>query len=139
MHEWALAEAVLDATASALQGRKPQCLRSVTVVVGELQSVDRGIFDFALKTLLAERPFRQAACVLETEPATFRCGSCGREWTLAAGAALDAETREAIHFLPEAAHAFIRCPSCASPDYAVCGGRGVSIREIRVETGGDCA
>ncbi len=139
MHEWALAEAVLDATASALQGRNPRCLRSVTVLVGELQAVDREIFDFALKTLLEDRPFRQAAFVLETDPAVFRCASCGRQWALSGMDALEADAREAIHFLPEAAHAFIRCPSCSSPDYAVCGGRGVSIREITLETGGDCA
>ena len=42
------------------------------------------------------------------------------------------ETREAIHFLPEAAHAFVRCPSCGSPDFAVSKGRGVSIKSIDI-------
>jgi len=139
MHEWALADAVLEATSSALQGKKPACLRSVTVLLGELQSIERGIFDYALKTLLEERPFRQASFLIETEPATFQCRACGHDWALAGMPSLNEETREAIHFLPEAAHAFLRCPACASPDYRLEKGRGVSITEIAVATGGECA
>ncbi len=121
-----------------MQGRKPHCLRTVTVLLGELQSIEREIFDFALKTLVQEKPFPQAAFVIETEPASFQCGTCGHEWELSGMAALSELTREAIHFLPEAAHAFFRCPSCAGPDYRVQKGRGVSIREIDIATGGDC-
>jgi hydrogenase nickel incorporation protein HypA/HybF len=138
MHEWALAEAVIEATSSALQGRRPSCLRSVTVLLGELQSIEREIFDFALKTLLEERPFHQASYVIETEPASFLCLSCGHAWALSAAAMTD-QTREAIHFLPEAAHSFLRCPACAGPDFRVEKGRGVSIREIALSTAGDCA
>jgi hydrogenase nickel incorporation protein HypA/HybF len=49
---------------------------------------------------------------------------------------LDPDMRESIHFLPEAGHAFIRCPSCGSPDYAVTSGRGVYIESIGVEEPG---
>jgi hydrogenase nickel incorporation protein HypA/HybF len=132
MHEWALADAVLEATASALAGRDPSCLRSVTVVIGELQAIDRGIFDFALSSLLLERPFRGAAYTLETEAAVLRCRVCQREWGLEQSPELTPESREAIHFLPEAAHAFIRCPSCGSPDYGVTKGRGVGIASIGI-------
>jgi hydrogenase nickel incorporation protein HypA/HybF len=138
MHEWALADAVIESTASALAGRDPSCLRAVRVLIGELQAIDREIFDFALKTLLAERPFRQAAYGLETEPAGFRCEKCTREWTLAETRDLTDETREAIHFLPEAAHAFVRCPACASPDYRIVRGRGVSIASIDLRDTGEC-
>ena len=51
---------------------------------------------------------------------------------------LDEQTREAIHFLPEAAHAFIRCPSCKSPDYRVQAGRGVSIASITLDSSKNC-
>jgi hydrogenase nickel incorporation protein HypA/HybF len=133
MHEWALADAVIEATSSALAGKNPACLKGVTVTLGELQAIDHEIFLFALGTLLEERPFRSAAYTLETEPARFRCGACGREWSLQETRDLDEQTREAIHFLPEAAHAFIRCPSCASPDYRVQAGRGVSIASLTLD------
>jgi hydrogenase nickel incorporation protein HypA/HybF len=138
MHEWALAEAVLEATSSALAGRNPVCLRSVTVVLGELQAVDRGILEVALKTMLAERPFPQATYVFETELASFSCAACGRQWSLAEVDGLDEEAREAIHFLPEAASALVRCPSCGSPDFRLEKGRGVTIREITLAAGGEC-
>jgi hydrogenase nickel incorporation protein HypA/HybF len=138
MHEWALADAVIESTAQALGTRPPSCLRSVTVLLGELQAVDREIFQFALSTLLEERPFRAARFVLETEPARFACRACARAWALDEGDGLSPEKREAIHFLPEVGHAFIRCPSCGSPDYAVSAGRGVSIKSIDVAATDAC-
>jgi len=138
MHEWALAEAVIEATASALGDKDPACLRGVTVSVGELQAIDHEVFSFAITTLLEERPFRGATFRLETEPARLRCGACGEAWGLSETKGLDAESREAIHFLPEAAHAFIRCPRCASPDYRVEAGRGVRIVSLTLEATGSC-
>jgi hydrogenase nickel incorporation protein HypA/HybF len=139
MHEWALADAVIEATSSALGGRNPVCLREVTVSLGELQAIDREILSFALTTLLQERPFRGAVYRLETEPARFRCGACSAEWGFSETKGLDEQSREAIHFLPEAAHAFIRCPRCASPDYQVAAGRGVRIVSLTLDTSGPCA
>ncbi len=138
MHEWALADAVIEATSTALAGRNPSCLRAVTVTLGELQAIDHETFTFALNTLREERPFRSASFILETEPALFLCGHCGREWSLADTRNLDDTTREAIHFLPEAAHAFIRCPVCASPDYRVQKGRGVSIASLTLDASEAC-
>ena len=138
MHEWALAEAVIEAAGAALGGRPAACLRSVTVTMGELQAIDREIFQFALTTLLEERPFRGARFVLETEPAELHCRACARAWGLHETEGLTEETREAIHFLPEAGHAFIRCPSCGSPDYAVGKGRGVSIKSIDLAATDSC-
>ncbi len=138
MHEWALAEAVLEATEAALAGRKPACLRSVTVVLGEMQAVDRGILEVALKTMLAEKPFSRASYLFETERAAFRCSACGREWSSIEPGTMGDDAREAIHFLPEAAWAFLRCPDCASPDFALLSGRGVSIKDITVAVEEEC-
>ena len=132
MHEWALAEAVIAATSSVLAGRDPSCLKSVSVLIGELQAIDRGIFDFALSSLWEEKPFRSASFTLRTEPAELSCRACSCGWGLEQSPALTSANREAIHFLPEAAHAFIRCPSCGSPDYQVVRGRGVSIENIGI-------
>ena len=138
MHEWALADAVIESIAAALAGKNPACLRSVTVLIGELQAIDREIFDFALATMLKEKPFSAATCQVQTEPAAFLCGACGKRWTLGEAPNLADETREAIHFLPEAAHAFVRCPGCGSPDYRIAQGRGVSIKSIELDPSGAC-
>jgi hydrogenase nickel incorporation protein HypA/HybF len=132
MHEWALADAVIEATAAALAGKDPSSLRAVTVLLGELQAVDREIFGFALETMLKEKPFRDARYLLETEPAVFSCAGCGERWSLAETRGMDEQTREAIHFLPEAAHAFMRCPRCGSLDFRTEQGRGVSIKSLEL-------
>ncbi len=138
MHEWALADAVVEAAVAALGTRDPSCLRGVTVLIGELQAIDREIFSFALETILADKPYRAAMFHLETEKASFRCESCRKEWALDESSELTAEEREAIHFLPESAHAFVRCPACGSPDYRLQKGRGISISSLEVEDREGC-
>jgi hydrogenase nickel incorporation protein HypA/HybF len=129
MHEWALADAVIAAAQERFGGKERLGPGSVTVLVGELQAIDREIFAFALDSLLAESALPAGVFRLETQPATFLCRPCGRRWELAEEAGLTSEQREAIHFLPESAHAFVRCPACGSADFSVEKGRGVSIAE----------
>jgi len=138
MHEWALAEAVIEAARAAMGARPPSCLRSVTVTMGELQAIDQEIFEFALSTMLQETALSAARFVLQTELAEFQCRACARSWGLHDATGITDETREAIHFLPEAAHAFVRCPACGSPDYMVSKGRGVSIKSIDVADTASC-
>ncbi len=139
MHEWALADAVVEATTAALGTRDPSCLRGVTVRIGELQAIDREIFSFALETILSQGPYPHSIFRLEIEKASFRCRSCGREWQLEESAGLTDEQREAIHFLPESAHAFLLCPDCGGPDYRVEKGRGVHISSLQLADKDGCA
>ncbi len=129
MHEWALAEAVIAAAEKRFAATVGRSRGSVTVLIGELQAIDREIFAFALDTLLAGSALPAGLFRMETEPARFLCRACGRGWGLAEEGDLTAEQREAIHFLPESAHAFLRCPGCGSIDFGVEKGRGVSIVE----------
>ena len=129
MHEWALAEAVIATVEKRVEPREGRSPGSVTVLIGELQAIDREIFAFALESLLAGSALPTGLFRMETEPAEFLCRACGRRWGLAEEAGLTAEQREAIHFLPESAHAFVRCPACGSMDFGVEKGRGVSIVE----------
>ncbi len=138
MHEWALADAVVEAAKAALGDRDPACLRGVTVLIGELQAIDREIFSFALETILSGKPFPASIFHLETEKASFRCEACGTEWDLEESRTITEEQREAIHFLPESARAFIRCPACGSPDFRLQKGRGVSIRSLEVDAREGC-
>ena len=82
MHEWALAEAVIETVRTELGGRKNPRLRSVTLVFGELQSVDREIFLGGLQVLTRDTPFDSEAFHIITGQAMFRCRACTAEWTL---------------------------------------------------------
>jgi hydrogenase nickel incorporation protein HypA/HybF len=38
--------------------------------------------------------------------------------------------QENIHFIPEVAHVYVKCPRCESPDFEVLKGRGVWINKV---------
>lgn len=133
MHELALADAVVRTALDAAGKANVSRITRMVVRIGELQSIKLDVFEFALKEILpANEPRLSAADIaLEIEPARFRCRPCGHAF------GLDDETApktpdeaEAIHFVPELAHGFLRCPSCRSPDFEVLEGRGVSIAEL---------
>jgi hydrogenase nickel incorporation protein HypA/HybF len=132
MHEWSLADAVVASVMRELKGRNPGDVSFVRILIGELQAVDREIFRFWLSTLFEPYGIGSEKLVIETEKAVLHCGSCGLHWDLAEDPSLDEVSKEAVHFLPEAAHAFIRCPSCGSVDFSVEKGRGVSIESIGI-------
>ena len=137
MHEWALAESVIQTVKNTLEEHSGATVRCVRVVLGELQAIDHEIFLSGLGALLGsseERPFEADAVLIETEAAEFSCTSCGASWGFD-DVDLSETDREAIHFLPEAAKAYMRCPSCSSADYALVSGRGVAIRDIELELG----
>lgn len=101
----------------------------VVVRVGELQQIDLDAFRFALEQLSRQHSM-EMRFELKEERAEFRCRVCGRTWPFRREE-LDPEVQEAIHVVPEVAHAFVKCPSCGSPDFEVIRGRGVWIESIR--------
>jgi hydrogenase nickel incorporation protein HypA/HybF len=131
MHEWALAESVVETVKRHLEGRQSPKLRSVTLLFGELQNIDQAIFEHGLDNLLKGEDFGSEVFHVEQERAAFRCNRCDAEWDL--GGDLSEDEREAIHFMPEAAHVYMRCPSCSSPDFRVERGRGVLVKSIVLE------
>ncbi len=38
---------------------------------------------------------------------------------------------ESIHFIPEVAHTYIKCPKCGSPDFEIIKGRGIWLEKIK--------
>ena len=135
MHEWALAEAVLQSVKDQMKGRKLSSVRSVRLLFGELQKIDPEVFLFGLRTLCTDCAMDPGIFHIETESASFLCNRCGREWQLSETREIREDEREAIHFLPESAHSFLRCPGCGSPDFRVEKGRGVVIQSIEYVNG----
>ena len=83
MHEWALAESVVQTVKNTLDEHPGAQVRCVRVLFGELQAIDPVIFQTGLVELLGppgERPFEPEAVELETEHAEFRCAGCGTLW-----------------------------------------------------------
>ncbi len=131
MHEWALAEAVISTAQQIAEKEGLKQVTEVTVKVGELQQVERGIFRFALSQLKPAN-FKGVKFRVSTAKTTLKCRVCGNVW-LFKNQKLDKETAEAIHFVPEVAHAYIKCPKCGSPDFEIAEGRGVWLETIKGE------
>lgn len=129
MHEWALAEAVITAASEIAEREGLKQVTHVTVRVGELQQVERAILEFALSQLKTAR-FKRAKFDVETEKARLKCRVCGHTWVFRRKN-MDPATLEAIHFVPEIAHAYVKCPNCASPDFEIEQGRGVWLQTVK--------
>ena len=101
--------------------------------LGELQAIDAGLLLQGIRELAPAYGVAASSFSTEVEAALFACVPCGARWTLAELEAIDPEVREAVHFLPEACHSWLKCPSCGSRDFSVLAGRGVSIAAIEAE------
>jgi hydrogenase nickel incorporation protein HypA/HybF len=129
MHEWALAEGVICTVSSIAEEQGLQDVTEVTVKIGELQQVDYEIFKFALDQ--QRTPMMTGAKFnLKAAPATLMCRVCGEKWKFKTKD-LEKEISEAIHFLPEMAHVYLKCPKCGSPDFEIAEGRGVWLASVK--------
>jgi hydrogenase nickel incorporation protein HypA/HybF len=129
MHEWALAEAILVTATQIAEKEQLKQVTEVTIRIGELQDVEKNILRFALNELKSDT-FSKAKFRLLKAKTTLKCRVCGTSWQFKKGT-LDTATAEAIHFVPAAAHTFVKCPKCGSPDFEIASGRGVWLDNIK--------
>jgi len=129
MHEWALAEAILTSAKEIAEKEKLKEITEVTIKVGELQQVEPPILRFALSQMKTEI-FKNAKFRILKAKSTLKCRVCGTTWQFNLKK-IDETTAEAIHFVPEVAHAYIKCPKCCSPDFEIVSGRGVWLENIK--------
>ena len=126
-----MAESVIKTAAERAGTEKFKKLKETGVVFGELQAIDKEIFVFALEELRKQYPAaKNCKFKIIPEPAAFRCKACAREFPLK-GLHKTGDEAEFIHFVPEMAHTFLKCPGCKSPDFEIVRGRGVHISYIR--------
>ncbi len=134
MHEWALAEAVVDTTLKVIQKEELKGVSEVIIRLGELQQIDKEIFQFALNEIIKEQSpiLKETEFRLLKEDALIRCKVCGVEWKYSdAIKALGEDDIESIHFIPEMSHIYMKCPKCASHDFEIVKGRGVWVESIK--------
>jgi hydrogenase nickel incorporation protein HypA/HybF len=129
MHEWALAEAVLKAASEIAKKEKLAEVTEVNVKIGELQQVERELLRFALQQLKPPK-FNNTRFHVTRAKTTLKCRNCGNTWQFKKQK-LDPATAEAIHFIPEVAHTYIKCPRCGSPDFEFAAGRGIWLQNIK--------
>ena len=129
MHEWALAEAILASAKQVAEQEKLKKVTEVTIKVGELQQIEPPILRFALTQLKPEL-FKKTKFHILKAKSTLKCRVCATTWQFNLKK-LDRATAEAIHFVPEASHSFIKCPKCGSPDFEIVTGRGVWLEDIK--------
>jgi hydrogenase nickel incorporation protein HypA/HybF len=129
MHEWALAEAILASAKQVAEQEQLKEVTEVTIKVGELQQIEPPILRFALTQLKPEL-FKKTKFHILKAKSTLKCRVCATTWQFNLKK-LDKATAEAIHFVPEASHSFIKCPKCGSPDFEIVTGRGVWLEDIK--------
>jgi hydrogenase nickel incorporation protein HypA/HybF len=129
MHEWALAEAIIAAASEVAEKERLKEVKEVKIKVGELQQLEVDILEFALSQLKPAR-FKNARFSIKIIKAKLKCRVCCYTWFFRKEK-LDKNTSEAIHFVPEIAHTYIKCPKCGSPDFEILHGRGLWLESIK--------
>ncbi len=131
MHEWALAEGIIKSILNYLKENNLDAPSEVVISHGELQQIDIDAFNFALNELIKGTILEKTKFILEEEKAIFKCRNCGNEWKFEEiKSSFSEDVSEAIHFVPELAHSFIKCPKCGSSDFEVVKGRGVTVKTL---------
>lgn len=129
MHEWALAEAVITAAKQIAEKEKLNQITEVTIKIGELQQVELDILKFAFQQLKPAN-FKNTKFHITHAKTTLKCRNCGNTWQFTKNK-LNKATTEAIHFIPEVAHTYLKCPKCGSPDFEITQGRGIWLQNIK--------
>ncbi len=129
MHEWALAEAVISTVSQIAEKEGLKEVAEVVIRVGELQQIELDILEFALSQLKTLK-LKNVKFHIKTVKAELKCRVCGHEWIFRKEK-INEEVAEAIHFIPEIAHTYIKCPKCGSPDFEILKGRGIWLESVR--------
>jgi len=129
MHEWALAEGVIQTAMRIAEEQGLEKITEIVVRIGELQQIEHEILQFGLEQLRTPL-MKEAKFTLETIPGKLKCRICDEEWAFNPKGVAEDES-EAIHFVPEVAHVYISCPNCDSPDFQILEGRGVLLASIK--------
>lgn len=134
MHEWALAKGVISTTLEVSEENDASKIKQINIKIGSLQDVEREIFDYALEEISEGTPAEGSEMNIETETAELKCRVCGEEWEFEdPEEELGEEEAESIHFIPDLAHSYLRCPNCNSPDFKIEKGRGVWLDSVEFE------
>lgn len=133
MHEWALAESVVNTVLKYKNEKKLLKVNKVLIKIGKLQQIEKDIFNSALDEISKMKNIK-CEFAIEEENAVFKCRICGKDWNFEEGVkGLNEDESEYVHFIPDIIRVYSKCPKCGSPDFEVERGRGVWIEYIEGE------
>jgi len=130
VHEWSLAEAIVEYVSRIARERGEVGIESIEIRLGLLQGIDREILDFALKELFKQNGLDVKNIIYSPVEIRLHCRRCGYVWSIDMDE-VDEAVREAVHFIPETVYSYFKCPRCGSRDFEIVSGRGVEIGEIK--------
>ncbi len=141
MHEWSLAEAVVNSLLSFARKEGVSSFREVELTFGEVMELNRDIFRTAFEELSRGTPLEGARLVIREEPALFRCNSCGHTWDFDEAHKMlshelgileepSGDRESPLHFLPDLARALLKCPSCGSRDFELVSGKNLRVSRV---------
>ena len=134
MHEWALAEGVISTALEVAKDNNAKNIVNIKMKIGSLQQIDKEVFKLALNEIAKETMAEDSEITVETEEALLECRACGETWSFDKSKEKLSEVEsESIHFVPDLAHTYIRCPNCSSPDFEIKKGRGVWVDSVELE------
>jgi hydrogenase nickel incorporation protein HypA/HybF len=134
LHEWALAESVVNTVLKYKEEKNLVKVNKVLVKIGKLQQIELDVFNSALDDISKMKNI-EGKFVVEEEDVSFKCRVCGSEWDFEKGVKeLDEDEAEYVHFIPDIIRVYSKCPKCGSPDFEVLKGRGVWIEYIEGES-----
>ena len=120
---------MITAASKIAEKEKLKKITEVIIKVGELQQVEEDIILFAFNQLRTDL-FKSTKLCMFKGKTKLKCHFCDNAWNFIKEN-LDETTAESIHFVPEVAHAYIKCPKCGSPDFEIVEGRGIWIENIK--------
>jgi hydrogenase nickel incorporation protein HypA/HybF len=130
VHEWALAEVVVETVKRRALENNIKNFSVLKIKLGMLQQIDKDVLLFALEELLKlareEHGVSVEHIVIDEEKPVAECTRCGYRWEIDLQS-MDEEYREYIHFLPETIHIYVSCPRCRSKDFEIVSGRGLYV------------
>ena len=136
MHEWALAESIVDTSLNAAEKEGLKKLTMINIEIGELQQINKEIFHYAINEILNSRgkDADKITITITIIKSTLQCHRCQYEWKFSEiKNKLSDDDSESIHFIPEVAFVHSRCPNCGSFDFKIKSGRGITIKSIKGE------
>lgn len=132
MHEWALADAIVYSGVKLASEKGLKKVNEIIVRVGEVNSIDLDAFNFAIKEIMKDTILKDSKVTFKEIEATLKCNNCGYKFKYKDQfEKLSQDEKEAIHFIPETIHIYIRCPNCGSIDFDFEDGRGIFLEDIK--------
>lgn len=145
MHEFTVAQSIVDSVLHEAQIHNAKKVNEIDVDVGELMQVDIDVLEKALVLLLDGPLMKETKARLHLTHARFSCRKCGHDWLMEeskkqlSAVADELLVREPdskelpLHFLPYLYPVFLHCGRCGSADIEVPQGEEIVLRRVVME------